>query len=61
MDTAHTLPVLMSAIPAGIYASAGGRVMKHRHIWREIDRCCSFCPKCDAVKYHGEIVEGGRE
>jgi hypothetical protein len=32
---------------------------KHRHIWREIDRCCAFCPKCDAVKYHGEIVKEG--
>lgn len=34
----------------------GAVMSKHRHLWREIDRCCSFCPKCEAVKYHGEIV-----
>lgn len=34
---------------------------RHRHVWREIDRCCAFCPKCDAVKYHGEIVKGEGE
>lgn len=31
----------------------------HKHIWREIDRCCAFCVKCDAVKYHSEIVKEG--
>jgi hypothetical protein len=33
--------------------------VSHRHIWREIDRCCSFCAKCDAVKYHNEIMREG--
>jgi hypothetical protein len=32
---------------------------RHRHVWKEIDRCCAYCFKCDAVKYHGDIVRVG--
>jgi len=32
---------------------------KHRHLWREIDRCCAWCAKCEAVKYHNKIERDG--
>jgi hypothetical protein len=35
--------------------------MKCKHIWREVQANCYFCPKCEADRYYDEILGGEYE